>query len=837
MMRPRVGSGLLLLLPPLLLVAWLLVRRLGWLPKGRVLSSSAPLGNRVSHRAEALMLLCVATAIFVFTATNTSTGGRLLVLDQLRPGFATVNILAATAAAVGVLLGVLAAFFWRTSTGVILAGGILCIYATVLNGPSIILESLTPRESALPEAALTFDLTSPDVEGAELYINGVQLGTLPYETTYGEFHRKVPFWQNEPNELKVGNLRSWLHVPSDWHPGRSGPLTKAYPPWAEIPLPERWSEGNQRRFGLGADRKANTYYARVKLGEDWGYWQVHGGSSGISGRYGQRTAVVPMGFIFPNRQARIEKLLDIARLNDYAPPPEWFEVMETYRSDGWIAVRKAIDEEPLMLQVLDRWTVWKYGLDKATDAASAWRVFQRIRREADERQYYLTSDAAGRAVELLAARLDPEQLVRLAGDIVRSTQLYSWSSWQMNGREQFGTSFSSEGFRTGTDRVTSYSAGGRGDRRLSPSGFAVAHAIRVLDETLDTKDDTQSNIVERELVPTFIAYHYRNMNLLRLATHIGGPAMETYLLRQDWRADPADLPWHQQMRIGGQEVNGWLYLLAHLQSPTGREFRQEHTPHLMDMADRLTERMWDLSWERCLSFLFLDLDRGANSLALRYWPRFKSAANPEGHEALSHQLQYLLRMEPLSAPGMYVQCWRAFRGDVGFDMALDEFGEAAIPYDKRRRIYTALADSVGRDVSNVDSIGGRDADATRRRLLAMLQERLLPITDEARAGDLLAALQAGDSKYKPENVADWLAHAAPGHPLVGMLAQADEPSLRLLVMGALREHPTPANREILDKLLADDDEQVRRAAQRVKAELDEMRAMSVATLSAGGPEQ
>ena len=43
--------------------------------------------------------------------------------------------------------------------------------------------------------------------------------------------------------------------------------------------------------------------------------------------------------------------------------------------------------------------------------------------------------------------------------------------------------------------------------------------------------------------------------------------------------------------------------------------------------------------------------------------------------------------------------------------------------------------------------------------------------------------------------------------------------LRVLVMGAIREHPTPENRGLLDKLLNDSDDEVRAAAEKIADEL------------------
>ena len=265
------------------------------------------------------------------------------------------------------------------------------------------------------------------------------------------------------------------------------------------------------------------------------------------------------------------------------------------------------------------------------------------------------------------------------------------------------------------------------------------------------------------------------MALLKIAARIGGPAIEQYLLRQDWWADPEDLPRGQQMGIGAvNNVNGWLYLLANLPSPTGREFRLENQHQLMEMADRLTANLFSPFWERGMEFLFLDLDLGSNSLAMRYWPRFKEAAAREKHDTLSFEYQYLVRIEPLPTADMYLQCWKEFRGhETEFYEALDVFAKSSVPYHKRLEIHAALAGYIQRDVGNVDIAGRPNEQDLRRNLLVRLEQQLLPITEDERAEDLFAELRAGNSRYTPENVAAWLAHGEPTHPLVGMLADAE----------------------------------------------------------------
>lgn len=827
------------------LAVLVVLRRLGILPGSefaKALPKSVCASNKTSRSAEALILLCAATAIIVFTATNTSTGGRLLNLGQLRPGFAATNIAVAVAAAAGVILGVLVAFLWRTSLGVLIVTIVACCYGLALNGPEQILESLAPEGSTVPGSSLTFRLSSPDVDGAELWVNGIHLGSLPYETTFEDFYQKVPHWAEEPNEFK--NRSAMLFVPNRWNPYSSRASGSYYRPWVRITIPKEpvhWRVRNSRRIEdlkerrkiKDADKKSRTYYVRVKLGDEWGY--ASGGSnssSGGGGRYNTRRARVGFNFVFPQRTARIEKLLDKARLSDYHPDAEWFETMQTYKADGWLAVRKAMDEETDMQKLLDKWATWQYGLNEVSDSESAWRAFEGICKIADERQYYLTTDIAGRAVELLVPRLDADRLVRRALSAIRSTQSFGWYVWRMNDRTQFGYSYRPEGLYCGANKVSGAWIGGRGGR-LSPSDYAVAHAAWILDEMLDHQDDTQPNVIERKIVPAFMCWNFRNSSLLRIGAQIGGPEIERYLLRQRWRTKPKELPYYEQIRIRGEELNGWLYLLANLKSPLGRKFRQENSDRLMRMADVATQVSgWDLN--EGLDFLFIDRELGEKSLASRYWPRFKRLTNQKKlHDALRLQFEYLSMMEPYSTVEQYVEAWKDFPGDhEAVHEGVDQFDKLSIMDDKRDRLLAALTEQVHAEMSDVTL--SADEKRLRERLLRELKAELTHRDGKRQphAERIFGGLKTGSSDYKPNNIAAWLAHTEPTHPLVKMLADSDEPGLRLLVMGALREHPIPANRAILQKLLQDSDEEVRKAAKEAATALKTLKEAPVEQLAA-----
>ena len=113
-----------------------------------------------------------------------------------------------------------------------------------------------------------------------------------------------------------------------------------------------------------------------------------------------------------------------------------------------------------------------------------------------------------------------------------------------------------------------------------------------------------------------------------------------------------------------------------------------------------------------------------------------------------------------------------------------------------------------------------------------LEERA---TDPYIARKVIAELQADRTNKRPLNVANWLAHTRPDHPLVKMLAEAKGPALRLLVMGAMKEHPTPANRALLADLLNDADPAVQAAAREVDAALRSLAAEDPMTFASAGP--
>ena len=535
------------------------------------------------------------------------------------------------------------------------------------------------------------------------------------------------------------------------------------------------------------DQVGKAYYARVLYAGEWG---LAGGGSGSGGGGSRLTYRANSHFdvIFPERRKRLDALLNKARLADYRVGPGWFRAIETYDEDGWIALRNAAGREPGMMNVLDAWAIWRYGLDKVADADTAWQVFERICREADEQRQYLTPSVAGRAVELLTPRLPQDRLLDRAIDLIRNTGSFGYFKWQMNGRLQFGYSLRPGGVHL-AGAVSSGSSGGRiGAPQLGLDGYPVAHAVWLLYETHPT-------IVQERIVPEMVRWRYKAslIDPLLAAAYFGGPAIDQFLLRQNWRAEPRQLEWEEQLRMRGAEANKWLYLLAHLNDDAGRDFRRKHADAVMALADEFYEHGF-AGLRAEIDFIFFD-----PWLAKEYWPRFARLARQKSPDyALETQWRYLLKVGQAATAAMYVEAWKNTNIDLN-----DFQNSPSLLYelepDMQAEVIAGLVQQMEEHPENIARVlKGYDS---RDRLVTILTSFAHGSKVQAEAETLNHNLrQAGpDEKERlRKNVPLWLAHTQPDSPLVEMLATSDDPNLRLLVMGALREYPTPEHQQLLE---------------------------------------
>jgi len=807
------GMGNLLILAAVVGTLFWLARRKGWsltgrrYRTGRFLPSPAPSAGRTACIIEAAVLGASAAIIIAIVATNQNTGGLLGSLDELRPQYALANVIMFVCAVAGVAVATLITLYGRTAIGTAVMAFVLIGYGFVLNGGqypgSWFLPARMTAQMAEPVVEYTINPSGTSVQGADLWVDGVYLGKTPYKTTLDDFEAKVPYWSQPPADHGTDIVK----VPDYELRGNSHSNLRR---WITFTLPDRPRSGSSRRIAV-SQPKSKEYYARVRYAGEWGLATGSSGWGGSGGKWIYR-AETHFSTRFPQRQKRLDTLLDKARLADYKVEGEWFKSLETYGLDGWNALQNATKSEPGFRDVLAAWATWRYRLYKAVDEDGAWLALQAICDRADAAGKYSTDSIDGLAVEMLVPKLPAERLVDLAEKTICQTggTQYPSYSWGAGPSGPWFATYDSDG----------------GKDSAWPHVFVLAHAVWKLNERLMNDDDP--TIVQQRIVPALICWR---SGLDKTAIALGGPVAYEWLIRHDWHTGGQDL-WrsHRHEDLDnhfGANINRWLAMLVNMPGQYGREFRAKHAGDVMRLADELqggahTELQPP-------SFLFLDLDKGTNSLAARYWPSFHARAAGHRWQPLNQMWRYLVMMEPVSAVEQYVDAWRAVTKDQGDKpSALREL--AALPAGKRKAVIDAVRKEVLSDPRYAK--GGSEAlwlDSILRKL-----DDQLP--DDVQARQIMEGLvRGGKDDPSPQNVALWLEHTRSDHPLVAMLAGADQPRLRLMVMGALREHPTPEHRQMLDKLLNDADPAVRAAAAEVAERLKALAAESPSRYASDSP--
>ena len=747
---------------------------------------------------EAAVLLLEGGVVWALIAMNPSTNGMLLRLDQLAQwdgDVALAHLTAAVCAGLGVVIAALLALIWRLRLGMLLTAGVLVGYGVLLNGPggSLVPDPIGARGRGRwhdPDAVYTIRL-SPDISDAELWVNGVYLGATPVTMSLGEFAERVPVWDKDEAARKNGE--SWRQPYRE----PEGEKYRTWLPWGRFPVPSQ--RGTQR-----------DYYGRARLRGHWSYATGRSGGHGTGTAHGA-TYVTEFGVFFPDIEDELDRLLDFGRAQDYKADGEWFSDLVSYGEWVWPRLVELVPSEPGVQRVLDHWagTTCGMGSGGVLDEAGAWVALGRLAGEADRVGSFDTNSPEGRAVELLAPRFSEEQLVAWAEQLAAGWWSHA-ASWRWVGERLH---FSRPQLR-----------GETGADQLPPHAYVVAHAVRCLDEWLDSRDPRNPNVVELRVVPALIRRHYREHSVMRAAVALGGPAVSRFVLRQDWRAgaQSREHDWaNNRMRAHGMELNRWLHYILQLDDVEAEDFRQRHRNVCLDHAEAcLGPEGSSVDVGRdLLTFLFRESDAGPNNLAMRFWPRYEALADQRPHNALASKWWYLCRIRPEPPLELIVQTWR--RAVVGATVlgVQELWGQVSsetkhLPAAAQVRILRALADENRRLLASGFEVPGRPHELARLEdsVLPSLERRLLVLGDEDAMQRLIDELREPDARERRQQVGAWLAYSRPDHPLVARLTTADDPALRLLVPIVVVEHPTPENRALLARLLSDPDEEVRAAA-------------------------
>jgi hypothetical protein len=747
--------------------------RKGWVFKGSsfqkretFLPTPTPPASRAARCVETLMM-----GIGGFTVLAANIAQLCLCGDTRwdRPWsmYITLYVLISLGAAVGIGIASLIAFWGKTRLGVVVMVLVGIAYVVGSNS-NLAANHIRPWElntSDIDPSSITWtiDLNNTNIKGADLWVNDVYLGKTPYVTTLSEFEAKVPYWPDPPADFKTAN---WNQLPRTAcisggcvKPNKKEDVHQESQPTSSS-LPHVHPKCDQPVL----------YYAKIRYAGEWGIPLGYCSGGGIK--------QLQAGLIseFSMQQKRMKSLLNQARLADYHVGPDWFKAAETYQGDVWVAVQKAAGAEPRMVEVLNAWAAWRYGLDQVTDEESAWRAFQKICEEADAEKIYLTTSVAGWAVEMLVPRLPQERLVNRAVELISRMGAVDYTSYQFNGRLQFGCIRQNGYFLFGDTCCTSSLSSWDGTKSQSPpvSGFPIAHAVWRLYEQLRAEDPSKQNIVQQRIVPVVLRSQYEKYNdhIMLVAASLGGDVVDKFLLRQNSLDQPTPFD-GRRMFISGREVNPWFYTLLYLDDEAGDRWRHQNVEKIMEFADT-SYLKYNFSWFEDNKFIFQ-----SPWLAKEYWPRFAALvrSNPRGsiQHLLTEQWRYLERMGDAATVEMYLDAW-----------------------DKTNILYA--------DFAFADSPKRLKAEVRRPLLEALIQrvqehrENLQDVLKTSNANEVIRLLKLQDDANSSESLAE-------------KLSKATRPEDRIAVVNALLTCATPENRALLEKLQSDSDSGVREAAQ------------------------
>ena len=780
-----------------------------WNPDGQT-SRTKPI-----RMLESALIVCIIAPIALLALYEGTTMQHVpnLFAAETSPEIKAIYWNGWTIAAVVLLTAVLLSGFLRTSLGVI----VLCfgMGAASLGTNSAISQRWMAQhrpakdrydEYIAAEMKIRFALPEP-LDNAILYLNGQRIGPLPCETTLQDLTKTVPAWT--PIEESKENRSA--EAPRAEYADFGLPDYPDYI-WGLVPLfiPQ------QMQKQLGLERLS----AKVTVNGVAGYSQMHDVRTDNDKNHN-----VKLMTRFSQWELGLETLFDQARLYDYQPPAQWHVAFESYGWWGEERLRLLATDEPELAQLLYGRARYKYDIDQIDSPEQAWSALQKISEDAVTAGGYSTLTTEGRAVEILAPKLDQDQLIHEALrriDGARSSQYFSTSYGRYMDKPWFATTEPKE-FQGNSDVL-----------RAMP----IAHAVWLRNKSLLAENQDSDTVFQRALTPAMLARSITDPSFQSYAESLGGSAYDTFLLRQDWRKVSTD--YGDTVGVGDfkNRANNWYFKLTQLDSPAGRKFRMENESRLLELSANAFgnfERMSGTFPDK-LQFLFMDRNPadGIKSLAMKFWPTYESIVDsmkhPDHGKAEELKWEYLAKMWPESTVEMFVKA-----ADHEMKGRQQTTLPATMPAEDQFKIYAAVQDKWKKRLATLTEPIGRDQYNYERayhwvkweieRIESLLQN--LPCLSSAER--FAAFYEADFSNEQQSNLAKWIVSDRIHDDHLEVLASHKSVAFRLAVVPAIRNHPIARRRLLLQKLKTDEDPDVRDKAIQIEADLNHLKSEEFAS--------
>ena len=353
-----------------------------------------------------------------------------------------------------------------------------------------------------PDFPIPIRIQLPDnIQGADVFLNGVHVGQTPIETTIQEVINLVPRSRNpsyeEEKSAQRDNLPFWnAAVPH---------IDKQYRRWGHL--------------HLSAPDHSHTLDSRVELNGVPGYTDTFSPDQAKDG-----VQVYTLDTRFKAWEAEIDQLLDVARLKNYEATQPWYDAFMSYGAWGWNRLLVNRKYEPELQQLLDGCVQHAYEIEASQTPEQAWATLMKICDEAVETGVFNSDTRAGYAVNMLTDRLDPEQLFSHA---LKTISAPGFPPAYLNVHDE-------------EDPLWRYvEAGMQSHEGLR--WMPVFQALRQVDRMLDQNSPYNDNIIEQKVTSALLRQAYTNGSVRSYAAVLGSDAYDQFLLRQDWRTKPTGI--------------------------------------------------------------------------------------------------------------------------------------------------------------------------------------------------------------------------------------------------------------------------------------------------------
>ena len=640
------------------------------------------------------------------------------------------------------------------------------------------------------------------IDDIDILINGVRMGKAPLHTTIEELEAKAPPIAVADDESRKG----WKTF------GNS-----TYPPNAKIRI-DRAERVVIRALEEEKSEPLELYVALERHGKPVTIAWIPGRSF-TSRVFGQiRSANVPISVMTEEWHRDTTTLLEKARLTDYRVDAEWISAADTYFHFVRNALIAAIPKEPQFQQVLTDWAKSRYSLNQVTDAHSAWSAFESIQAQVDQEGSYQTNSITGDAVEYLVERLDSDRVISIATEKLKRLSTvsgigfggYGWGS--EHGKPYFSTQPQS-----------------RWNLR-KPSDFVLAHVIWRLDEKWDSESNDHDNAIEREIVPELIRISSLDSRAENLATILGGSALDEFIRRRQRLVHSfkkSDDP-SKNESIEAQPISRDFWQLVNAVGPAGARFRKENTHEALELAEHLLDKSLSLtSLPTWTDFLFLEVE-GGKPLAHDFWNSFRDKVEADKNDrpwALGVLWSYLAKIRPMPTASEFVAVFPKQSPSYG-DFGNPERALSLLPVDLRLHIVQGCIAVAVKGKSMLQP--NTEPYTAFNQIESQFVRLTIPSIPSDAAADLTMSYLE-KSNPKSAAVSEQLKLPAKygqlTKQLLARLATSPDPEHRRWVIPQIRTLPDSTIREILAGLLKDKDPSVREAAEKVAAELEELRRL------------